>query len=248
MQVSIVNAVRQALAYAGSDWQDISDMIVSLAPWKKVALGVKKATEHWREVLYFASVDPNFVTQPVCRPVLHKFQVASKVLHVRSRKDLERFERSSGFVHVNLVNNRHPRKVTDTLSVITFRFIGANEKVGVIFPQDDDQSMVSETLGFLSKHTVVTRGVKMVKSVFRLQGHFLKEIRDVTATSLTFAQGRSHDVVCNYVWGHRFCQITDSEWYVPLLSESQEYHMAYFMEMTEAFINKVGLNSFRRTK
>ena len=79
MQVSIVNAVRQALAYAGSDWQDISDMIVSLAPWKKVALGVKKATEHWREVLYFASVDPNFVTQPVCRPVLHKFQVASCV-------------------------------------------------------------------------------------------------------------------------------------------------------------------------
>ena len=55
--------------------------------------------------------------------------------------------------------------------------------------------------------------------------------------------GRSNDAISEFVWGHRFCVVTRDEWICEPISRSQEFHVAYLLNMLDSMIGKIGLST-----
>ena len=54
------------------------------------------------------------------------------------------------------------------------------------------------------------------------------------------AGGRDNQSLADFVWEHRFCTLTLSEWMTDPLTEDQYTHVAYLMEAEKLFVEKIG--------
>ena len=68
------------------------------------------------------------------------------------------------------------------------------------------------------------------------------KFRHIHAGSIAtkLGEGRSNDAVASFVWGHRFCVITQEEWCRSPLTPAQDRHIAYEMNLVDALFSKVG--------
>ena len=109
-RLTVENAVKQAVAYAGQNWHDQCDMVVALSKWKAVAQGVKDKTNAWNDVPQLYCHDPNLVTEPECRTILHQHQAMEAVYVVNDWKSLDwaKKEGDGKFHYVYILPNKNP--------------------------------------------------------------------------------------------------------------------------------------------
>ena len=242
-RLTVENAAKLAVRFAGDDHRDHGDMIIAVAGWPPLSEEVKKITQMWTVVPYVRMVDANLREEPKCRTVLHQNQTTDKVIPIRSLEALEGAKRHlvGDFLHINVVENRDPRKFTDIPSAIVVK--ACQKPAYVLFPQED-QEVTRRLLVHISQHAVITRAVKDVRGLFK-RADVKPAIKDLTEATIAWAGGRSHETVCSWIWGHRYCQITSVEWITHPLSEAQHFHLAYLMEMSEKAIDKIGPANMR---
>ena len=112
----------------------------------------------------------------------------------------------------------------------------------MILPQETAPNVLKDILARVSMYPVVTRNVKAARVLFKKAG-VKPTIKDLTESLIAATTGRSNETVCSWVWQHRFCPTTVSEWFTLPLTDAQVYHIAYFMEMTEKAIVRIGPNN-----
>ena len=241
-RVTLENATKQALAYAGHDWYDRNDMVVACVKWPALAEGIKRAAGLWASTGQFYRPDPNLKIQPECRAVLHQSQTVTGVAVVDDERRLEEAKREvlGDYSHVYIIPNKNPRKFTDVPSAIVFKT--PESRVFVIFPQALDENFVKKVIQFLADASVATRRVKQARQVFRKYG-YRPHFRDITAAMLRETGQRTNEAIANFVWGHRFCPISKEDWVTPPLDKEQARHVAYYMDMIDAAIKKIGVDN-----
>ena len=249
-RTTVDNAVKMAIRFAGDDHRDKHDMVIALGEWKPVSEKVKEKTHAWAEVPQYRCADPNLRTEPMCRPILHKNQVQSRVTIFKNSRLLNEFksEVAGEFVHMHLIEPKDPRSLSDSPSVMFFKAKSNRiTRIYAIFPDTMDQSLLKEILSYVARKPIVTRMIKLARSFFKSQG-IKVSFRNFTATTVRLTGGRSNEAICEFVWSCRFCPIASVEWMVDPLTKPQEYHAAYLMELTEAAVLKVGLDNFPVTE
>ena len=244
-RVTVQNAVKQAIAFAGPDLYDQNDMVSALAKWKAVAEGVKEVTGVWASVPQFYRCDPNLLQEPECRVPLHQNQTHERVFVIINQSTLEKAksEITGMFVYMHIIPNKNPRVLSDTPSMILFKT--PTSKIIGIFAQEVDRQLVKDLLFFLAKFLVATRFVKATRSLFKkFQCH--PRYLDVTAALIEQAGGKTNEAIAMWVWGLRFCPITKEEWMENPMNPVQERHVAYHMEMMDKAIEKLGVAKIPR--
>ena len=244
-RVTVKNAVKQAIAFAGPDIYDQNDMVSALAKWKSVAEEMKKETNVWAIVPQFYRCDPNLVHEPECRVTLHQNQTLDRVFIITSSATLEqaKSELSGTFVHVYMSLNKNPRVLSDIPSIILFKTPGSRP-FGV-FAQEIDRAMLKDLLLCIAKFKVATRFVKATRALFKkFQCH--PGYLDLSAALIKQAGGKTNEAISMWVWGIRFCPITREEWMEYPLNPLQEQHIAYYMELMDKAIEKLGYGNIPR--
>ena len=244
-RLTVENAIKQAVAYAGPNWHDHCDMVVALAKWKPVAEGVKEKTNAWNNVPQIYCVDPNLAKEPECRTILHQNQSLEAVYIINDDKSLDwaRKEGAGKFHYVYILPNKNPRIITDTPSMVAIKAQGS--RVFAFFPQLCDPELLKKIVDFLSRSPVASRNLKLAKSFFREYGP-LPQLMDVVAACQKEFQGKTNEAVCEFTYGHRFCPIAREEWMEPPLTFLQEKHLAYYMEMIDRLIGKIGADKLAK--
>ena len=238
-RVTAKNAALQAKAFAGEDWYDKCDMIVSLSKWPVVAEGLRKELGSWVGPAPLYRQDRNLKISPECRSVLHQNQLVRSVVVLKDERGLEEAKKVLGdFSHVYVVQNKNPRKLTDVPTAIAFKSPGS--PVYVSFPQELPKETTENILRFLAQATVVTKSVKTTRAVFRSCG-LVPHFRDLTSGMVKETGGRTNEAIATYVWGHRFCPISKEDWISSDLDAGQSYHLAYYMDMVDQAIQKLGV-------
>ena len=240
-RLTVENAVKQAVAYAGHNWHDQCDMVVALSKWKAVALGVKEQTNAWNEVPQIYCHDPNLATEPECRTILHQHQALEAVYVVNDKKSLDWAKKEGegrNYHYVYILPNKNPRRFTDMPSMVAFK--AQESRVFAFFPQQIEPSLLKEIGDYLMSRPMATRNLKTTKAFFRIFGPFPQFIDIIEVCKKEF-QGKTNEAICNFVYGHRFCPIAREEWMEPPLTYLQEKHLAYYMEMVDRLIVKIGV-------
>ena len=241
-RVTVENAIKQALAFAGDDWRDQADMVTALGKWNAVSAGVKNATGAFPHPPQFYHVDKNLAKAPDCREILHRGQTVDSVVIVDSAGILEeaRREMTGDMSYVHIILNKNPRRLTETPSTVVFKAPGS--RIYAVFPQEVDVALYKEVLMFLADADIATRTSKIVKSILRCH-NLSARLLDVTAALLKVGAGRKNESIGEWLWGHRFCPITKEDWLSPPLSSLQERHLAYYMDFMEQAVLKIGLKN-----
>ena len=145
--MSVENAAKLALAYAGSEARDKQDMIASLGEWPAVGNAVKAKTGLWRQVPYLETLDPNLTRESACRTVLHQNQVQERVFVIKNDRLLREIqgELRGEHVHIYVIPNRDPRIITETPSIMLFKVVGSRRgRSFAVFPQEVEKSLCKE--------------------------------------------------------------------------------------------------------
>lgn len=245
--VSVDNAVKQALTFAGDDWRDKCDMVSALGEWTAVANKVKEHTQAWSNPPQFYRVGKNLLKTPECRVTLHSNQTTERILILGSADDLERakLDVTGDYSFVHLIHNRNPRKITDKPSMVVFKAPGS--QAYALFPQETSDELVKLVLTFLAEANIVARGARPLRSYMRTHG-VTGTFLDVTAAWAKAGVGRSVEAIADWTWGGRFCPIARDEWMAAPLTPAQEKHLAYFMDLMEQATLKVGVEKISVAK
>ena len=145
-------------------------------------------------------------------------------------------------IHMCFVQNRDPRVITDKPSLILLKSSSLHlSRVAAFFPDKLEPALVKSIFEYVGRVPIATRGVAALKRM--MVEHELKGagVIDLQAAAMTYAKGKSEQTVSNWVWGCQWCPIALAEWFTPPLDRDQSYHLAYYMDLTSAFIKKVGL-------
>ena len=147
-------------------------------------------------------------------------------------------------IHVCFVQNRDPRVITDKPSLILLKSTSLPmPRVCAFFPDNLEPALVKSIFEHVGRVPIATRGVAALKRM--MVEHELKGegVIDLQAAAMTHAKGRSEQTVCNWVWGCQWCPIALAEWFTPPLDQDQSYDLAFYMDLTSAFIKKVGFSN-----
>ena len=169
---------------------------------------------------------------------------------IRNSRHLDdlREDLSGEFIHTHFKEERDPRSLSFSPSVVFFKGkTNRPSKICALFPDSMDQTLLKEVFTHVTRRPIVTRSMKLARAFFKRIG-VKASFLDFSGTAVKHLGGRSDVAVCDFVWNHKFCPIASWEWMVDPLTELQEYHMVYLMELTEAAVIKMGLNNFRTTE
>ena len=147
------------------------------------------------------------------------------------------------FISIHIILNKNPRTLSDIPSIILFKT--PTSRVYGIFAQDVERGMLEDLLSFLSGFLLATRFVKATRTLLRKFGCQPKFL-DVTAAAIKEAGGKSNEAIAMWVWGLRFCPIAKEDWPESPLNPLQERHYAYYMEMMDKAIEKLGVGKIPR--
>ena len=245
--VSAENAVKQAVAFAGVDWRDKCDMVTALGKWQSVADEVKKQTGAWNHPPQYYHVGKNLLKTPECRTTLHVNQTTEEVCVVDSMEALERakLEVTADWSYVHLIHNRDPRRLTEKPSMIVFK--APQSRVYAFFPQELSEDLCRSILSFIAEAEVAGRMLKALRAYMTPRG-IKPRFLDVTPALTEVGAGRTVESVADWTWGSRFCPIAREEWMTPPLTPAQQKHVAYFMELMEHAILKIGVDKIPAAK
>ena len=142
--------------------------------------------------------------------------------------------------HVYVIRNKNPRMITEVPSMIIFKAPGS--KIYALFPQEVDRALFEATLSFLSEAKIATRAIKVLKALL-LRHKLAAEFLDLTDAFLKAKAGRKTESIADWLWGHRFCPIAKEEWMTTPLDKTQETHVAYYMELIDQAVAKIGVEN-----
>ena len=152
------NALKQALAHAGGDFDDKRDMVIALSEWRAVADKFKEETQAWGDVPVWRHTDQSLMTEPACRTVMHRHQTMERVLVIRNEALLrEAMALMDGEMVVYMVDNHHPRKFSDLPELIAFKPIGrVMRKVAVVQPHLVDDALLFKVWQYAARFPLLT--------------------------------------------------------------------------------------------
>ena len=246
-RISVDNAVELAIAQAGEDFRDQTDMVLLLAPWRLVAEKVMKRTNVWVKIPPVFDSHPNLTHPLACDSNRHRHQKHERLIFIEDattcRDAMVEFD--GPFTVVYFVENKDPRITPLGPTVVVVKT--PHSRPYAVFIDKIDATVMSEFLQHLSQYPILYSGKK---ELFYLLSRFNIEVSDVqisgyrhTAQQLQVG-GTSNITLCSWTWGLDFCSATSRDWMTEPLTETQSYHLAYCIEMhTEACL-KIGLDRF----
>ena len=140
--------------------------------------------------------------------------------------------------------------ITETPSVIiliSISLTSAKSKVCAIFPHEVEGSLVSAVLEHVSlRAPIITKTNSLLRSLMAKRNLELKHVKILNLQEVMSRHAVGHkglNEMCLWLWEHQFCVLSLEEWLFSPLTEQQEYHLAYEMDLHTDFIRKIGLEN-----
>ena len=238
--VSSFNAARIISAHVGENIDDRMDAVVMTARWPRVAQSLHALWKLWGPIPQVRRCDPNLKDDMSCRQ--NGDQYDKEIVVLKTRVDVASVKAAlqDGDLLVLIFKpNRDPRSFNILPSFIAFRAPG--REIYRFLPNDINAAIRDETLAFISQKILFLRAPELVRKWLTPEKRKFCFIHAATRAKLNGA-GRSGDAVAEFVWGHRFCIVTRDEWICDPISQSQEFHIAYVLNMLDSMIGKIGLS------
>ena len=239
-RMSAENAARLVVAHVGDDFHDKRDSIIITARWPKLARLLHKGWNLIGRAPRFVHCDQNLVQDPACRQSLHEKQRDREISYIRSSADFDQMELECASEQTLIVEsrpNKNPRCFENDPGFVLFR--APNGRVFGYFPGNLRNEDHRRILEFFSGRTIFTRTTDFIRLYLTQHATDAAWINGAKlAEELT--RGRTDDAVASLVWNCRFCGTTREEWFVDPLSEVQENHAAYGINLVSDLFSHVG--------
>lgn len=194
----------------------------------------------WVTIPDCLNIPPSLLDPPVCDPAKHTRQTFNDVLVIRDSATFQSMkdDLKGPFFFVHHIANRNPRFLTYTNSVIAFK--SPSSKVVAVFPQETPADLIEEIFTHFSHFPLLTRTVKLFRAISA--NYRVKNLRASGLGELIAGKNiiNSNQAFSRHVWGIEFCPVSKEESMSWPLTCSQEYHLAYFMDMMAAFGQAIG--------
>ena len=239
--VGVDSAVQMALAHAGNDFRGLCDMVVALAPWPAVAKEVKRRSGVWIDIPLPQEPKQSLISPHVCLPSLHVNQTIDNVIFIRNSATLEiaKAELGAPFLYVSALANKDPRNFSGKLCLAAFR--SPTSRVFAVLEQETEDDLVRQLWRHVGQFPMLTHRLKVVRSILRQHEAFNpKKLHDMTPLTLAHMKSTSLRATTNWLWNHDYCHLSREEWMKWPLTKSQEYHLAYLMEVSTRVAEKIG--------
>ena len=239
-RMSAANAAKLVVAHTGDDFHDRRDAVLLAVRWPKLVRELHKGWNLIGRAPRFVHCDQNLINDVVCRSSLHIKQKDREITYIRSAADFDRMEIDCGSEQMMIVEscpNKDPRNFENSPGFILFRSPGG--RIYGYFPSDLNERDHLQLLDFFSGRTIFTRTVDFVRQYLAKHA---KDAAWINCSSLAeeVIGGRMDDSIASFLWGSRFCGVTREEWFTDPLSELQEYHAAYGINLVNDFYFHVG--------
>ena len=221
-------------------------MLVSMAAWPAAAREMRKTTGTWREVPFRDIVHPNLKEAAECRRVMHAKQTSQGVLMIKDEASFRdaRAKLTGGAIHVYLIPDRDPRKITTNPSLLLMKSATLKfPRVCAMFINEVEPQLVKTVLEHVGRVPIATRGVAALKKLMAKHQLASAGVINLQAAMVKHFGGRTEVTVAYKVWDLHWCPIASAEWYTSPLTESQAHHLAYYMDLNTAAIQKIGLQN-----
>ena len=74
------------------------------------------------------------------------------------------------------------------------------------------------------------------------------KVYDLVQAAKAVGVVNADEALCSFVWQNKFCNGASAEWLVDPLTELQIYHVTYHLDLLDAFVQKIGVNSIPLAK
>ena len=239
-RMSAENAARLVAAHTGQDFHDKRDAVLICVGWPTLARLLHKKWNFYGRAPRLVNCDQNLKEDACCRQSLHVEQRDREITYVRSSADFASMELVCGSEQLIIVEsrpNKNPRSFVNDPGFILFR--GPGGRIFGYFPSDLSEDDHRQMLDFFSGKTIFTRTVDFVRKYLAKHATSAAWINGALLAE-EYAKGRTDDAVASLVWGSRFCGVTREEWFVDPLTEIQESHAAYGINLVNDLFFHVG--------
>ena len=120
-------------------------------------------------------------------------------------------------------------------------------RVPAILPHHVDEALLAKAwkevcrFPLLVKHVNATR---LLSRKFELQ----PRIHDIVRAAHEAGVSNNDDMMSNYVWKNKFCNHASAEWHTDPLTELQIFHVTYYLDLLDGFVEKVGVDAIPLAK
>ena len=241
--VSSFNAARIISAHVGENIDDRMDAVVMTARWPRVAQSLHALWKLWGPIPQVRRCDPNLKDDMNCRQGFHGERCDKEISVIKTRIDVAGMKtalQNEDLLVLIFKPNRDPRSFNILPSFVAFRAPG--REIYGFLPHEINIAIRDEILTFISCKILFIRAPELVRKWLTPEKRGFRFVHAATLAKLNGA-GRSNDAISEFVWGHRFCDITRDEWICEPISRSQEFHLAYLLNMLDSMIGKIGLST-----
>ena len=247
--VSTENAVLMGAAHVGTDRAECLNAVWMCFRWPRLARALSWQFDMYEPIPQISCCDPNLKGDVECRRDFHvpqdsadTYQNFNEISIIRSEVEAANMKSSlakKDFVIFVVRANRDPRSFSNIPSFVAFRAPG--RQLYGFFPHDDE-NLRAEIFLFLVQKTLLLRRPESVRKWLSPNKAKFSHV-DVGSLTMKYGFGRSDDAITDFTWGKRFCIIARDEWFCDPLSRSQEFHVAYVLNLFDALVEKIGLSA-----